>query len=93
VADLSSLLLSEESPDTTVRRVADLMVRTIPSCDAVGVTLLQDAQARYPRGHRCLANEVDHYQYDIGEGPCLQAVRAVAQEVVSAVTRGENLQV
>lgn len=36
VADLSSLLLSEEDQQTTLRRVGDLAVRSINGCDAVG---------------------------------------------------------
>ena len=75
VADLSSLLLSEESLDTTLQRVADLTVRTIPRCDAVGVTLMNNGDLSTHAATGGLVYEVDHYQYDIDQGPCLQAVR------------------
>lgn len=75
VADLSSLLLSEESLDTTLQRVADLTVRTIPRCDAVGVTLMSNGDLSTHAATGGLVYEVDHYQYDIDQGPCLQAVR------------------
>ena len=39
--ELAQLLLSEETLETTLQRVADLSVRTIPGCDSAGVTLPQ----------------------------------------------------
>jgi len=74
VADLSGLLLSEENQETTLRRVSDLAVRSIASCDAVGVTLFVDGKATTRAATGGLVYEVDHYQYDIGEGPCLSTM-------------------
>ncbi|MGH8904219.1 MAG: ANTAR domain-containing protein [Egibacteraceae bacterium] len=75
LADLSGLLLTEESLETTLRRVANLAVRTISGCDAVGVTLFEDGKLTTRAATGGLVYEVDNYQYDIDEGPCLQAVR------------------
>ncbi|HET7486478.1 MAG TPA: GAF and ANTAR domain-containing protein [Acidimicrobiales bacterium] len=74
VADLSGLLLAEETQETTLRRVSDLAVRSIASCDAVGMTLFVDGQPTTRAATGGLVYEVDHYQYDINEGPCLQTV-------------------
>ena len=74
VADLSGLLLSEEDQETTLRRVADLAVRGIGDCEAVGVTLFDGDKATTRAATGGLVYEVDHYQYDIGEGPCLTAI-------------------
>jgi transcriptional regulator with GAF, ATPase, and Fis domain len=74
LADLSGLLLTEESLETTLRRVADLAVRSIAACDAVGVTLFEDSKPTTRAATGGLVYEVDNYQYDIGEGPCLQSV-------------------
>lgn len=74
VADLSGLLLSEEDQETTMRRVSDLAVRSIGDCDAVGVTLFTGGKATTRAATGGLVYEIDHYQYDIGEGPCLQAI-------------------
>lgn len=74
VAELSGLLLSEEDQETTLRRVADLAVRSIPGCDAVGVTLLTEGVASTHAATSGLVYDVDRYQYEIGDGPCLQAV-------------------
>src|SRR5688500_14093807 len=74
VADLSGLLLSKEDQETTLKRVADLAVRCIVDCDAVGVTLFRDGAAVTRAATGGLVYEIDHYQYDIGEGPCLSAI-------------------
>jgi len=74
IADLSSLLLTEESLETTLRRVADLAVRSIVGCDAVGVTLFEDGRPSTRAATGGLVYEVDNYQYEIGEGPCVQTV-------------------
>ncbi len=75
VADLSGLLLSEEDQETTLRRVADLAVRSITDCDAVGVTLFRAGKATTRAATGGLVYEIDHYQYDIREGPCLSAIQ------------------
>jgi GAF domain-containing protein len=75
LADLSGLLLTEESLETTLRRVADMAVRSITGCDAVGVTLFEDGKPTTRAATGGLVYEVDNYQYHIDEGPCLQSVR------------------
>jgi len=74
VADLSSLLLCEEDQETTLRRVSDLAVRSIGGCDAVAVTLKDTHRPTTKAATGGLVYEVDTYQYEIGEGPCLEAV-------------------
>jgi GAF domain-containing protein len=72
--ELAHLLISEESVETTLARVARLAARTIDDCDAAGVTLVT------PRGYITAANTdertlaVDRGQYDRGDGPCLTAI-------------------
>jgi len=74
VADLSGLLLAEEDQETTLRRVGDLAVRSITNCDSAGVTINQGPTPVTQAATGGLVYEVDNYQYDIGEGPCLHAV-------------------
>jgi GAF domain-containing protein len=76
--ELSHLLVSEESVQTTLQRVVDLAAQTIDGCDAAGVTL--DDHKGYMTAaytdERTLA--VDRGQYELDEGPCLQAMRDMA---------------
>lgn len=73
--ELAHLLVSEETVDATLERIANLAARTIDDCDAAGVTLYLDG--RYVTAahtdERTLA--VDDGQYKLDEGPCLQAMR------------------
>lgn len=75
LADMSGLLLSTESLETTLSRVAALAVRCIAGCDAVGATLFENGRPTTRAATGGLVYEVDHYQYDIDDGPCLSAVR------------------
>lgn len=75
LSELSGLLLDEESVQTTLQRIADLAVRTIPGCVGAGVTLLA-ADSWSTAVHTGLAVvEVDQSQYSAGDGPCLTALR------------------
>lgn len=71
LSTLSSLLVSEESTETTLRRVADLAHTTFGSCDGDGVTLAKEEKAVTAACSTDLAGEVDAAQYVNGEGPCL----------------------
>ena len=73
--ELAHLLVSEESVDTTLERIAALAARTIDDCDAAGVTLFLDGKymTAAHTDERTLA--VDNGQYERDHGPCLQAMR------------------
>ncbi len=75
VAELADMLLGEEHVDTTLRRVADLAVATLPSCDAAGVSIAHDGQITTSVATSDIALRVDSHQYAEEEGPCLQALR------------------
>jgi GAF domain-containing protein len=74
IAELAQLLLAEENLETTLRRVADLSVETVPGCDATGVSLAHDGQVTTSVASGDLALRVDSHQYTTGEGPCLAAI-------------------
>jgi len=74
IAELAQLLLAEENFETTLRRVADLSVETVPGCDATGVSLVHDGQVTTSVASGDLALRADSHQYTTGEGPCLAAI-------------------
>ena len=45
-------------------------MRSSANCGAVGVTLFVDGKATTRAATGGLVYEVDHYQYDISDGPC-----------------------
>lgn len=75
LTDLAGLLVDEETLDDSLNRIVRLAVRTIPGCDAAGVTLVRGERPRTAAYTDERTLEVDRDQYDIGEGPCLDAIR------------------
>lgn len=73
---LSGLLLDDLDLPQSMRRVAELVVDAVPSCDLASVTLLE--VGREPRTVAATApgaRAIDEAQYAIGDGPCLRAAR------------------
>ena len=75
VAELSGLLLQEESLEETLQRVVDVAVRTLPGCAAASVTLLHEGRFSTAAYTVPWMLDVDRGQYDTGVGPCLDAAR------------------
>jgi GAF domain-containing protein len=75
IADLSQHLLSEETIEMVLHRVAGLAVGVLPSCDACGVSLVTEGRVSTRVATDSMAERVDLHQYTVGEGPCLDAVR------------------
>jgi PAS domain-containing protein len=74
LADAAVDLAQQDSPSLALQHVV-AHARSVPGCDEAGITLVR------PRGHVDspvttgeLAAACDQLQYDLGEGPCLQAV-------------------
>lgn len=78
---LNDYLYAGGSPDTALHRLVDLAVDSVPGCDWAAVTAWPRGKA--PRSLACsskTALAVDELQYELREGPCMQA--AVDSEVV-----------
>lgn len=75
LTELSGLLLGGETLEQTLQRVVRLAVRTVPGCDAAGVTLLTAGRPSTAAASDERVLPVDQAQYDAGEGPCLDAAR------------------
>ena len=88
--ELNELLIDAESLDITLRRVADLAVRTISGCDGAGCTLTISGQPTTSGATEEWVLEIDKDQYIAGEGPCLEALeggKVVLCEDISTETR------
>lgn len=60
----------------TLQSVIDLAVETIPACDWAGVTVRRGKKLMTPAATGAVVTEVDQLQYDLAEGPCIDAVWA-----------------
>lgn len=76
LAELSGLLLSEETVDSTLHRVAVLASHLLPGADAASVTVAgPDGKPSTASSTQDLASQLDAEQYRLEEGPCLAALR------------------
>ena len=75
LAELSGLLVEHGTLETVLRRVAELAVTAIGSCDACGVSLVHGNRVSSTVATDDVARRVDDHQYRIDQGPCLQAAR------------------
>jgi GAF domain-containing protein len=73
-ARMSGLLLSRETVDTAVDFVASLAAEVVTGSVGAGVSLVDEAGWRTTRAASDpLVERADQAQYDLDEGPCLQA--------------------
>lgn len=87
MSELSGLLLSDATLDATLYRVCELAIRAIPNGEAVGLALIENGRAQTSAATSGVVYDVDSYQYDIGEGPCLSAIRdGTTYEIESMAT-------
>jgi GAF domain-containing protein len=73
LGDLARLVVTEDSLDATLRRVAELATHEIDGCDMAGITLMRDGKPVTAAFTDAVAPEIDTAQYKTGSGPCLQA--------------------
>jgi GAF domain-containing protein len=72
-AELSKIMLGENSLDETLGRIAALARDTVPDIDEVSVTLVDRDKAKTVVFTGQLAMHLDERQYENGVGPCLDA--------------------
>jgi GAF domain-containing protein len=82
---LSRLLLSEETLEDTLGRVAGLACRTLEACDIASVTMINDGRPSTPVQTDPAVSALDAAQYRSERGPCLEAysVRQVVRGTIS----------
>jgi GAF domain-containing protein len=88
--ELHELLLSEETLDSTLQRVAQLASASVAGCDSAGVTIAEGAKAYTAAATDEFTLKIDHDQYQNDEGPCLEALsrgKVVAADDIGAEAR------
>lgn len=74
-AHLTQRLLADDDAQATLQRVVDLAVKTIDSCDYAGVSIRHGrSELDTPAWTDEIAIRSDQLQYELGEGPCVDAV-------------------
>ena len=73
-ADLAVTLFSVASVEEALERLTATAVAVLPGCDAASVTLSDGRRHWTPVATDDLAVRFDAAQYDLGHGPCLEAL-------------------
>jgi hypothetical protein len=90
-AGIAQRLLASTSERPTVRRVVELAVETVPACHYAGVSLRHsNGRVDTPACTDDLVAKADALQYELQEGPCLDAIRADELYVVEDLASDER---
>lgn len=81
--ELALLILDQESTQTVLQRVVDLVVRVMPRGSDASITVLRNDQATTAAFTGQRARDLDETQYGRGYGPCVEA--AVGNQLVEVV--------
>jgi GAF domain-containing protein len=74
-ARISQELAGEPHGDETVQRVVELAVQTVPGCDFCGISMrMSDGKIETPASTAEVVDQADQLQYELAEGPCLDAI-------------------
>jgi GAF domain-containing protein len=71
--ELGQLLLADQTTQSVLQRVVDLVQQAMPTGAEVSITLVRDEQATTAAFTGQLADDLDETQYARGHGPCLEA--------------------
>jgi GAF domain-containing protein len=74
LSELAGLLMATRSFEDLMQRIADLAARTVSAAATCGITLSQDGHVVTVASADALARLLDEQQYELDEGPCLQAL-------------------
>src|SRR3954471_20818700 len=73
-ARISQRLLAEPESERTLQSVVDLAVDSIDGCDYAGISMRHRNRVETPALTDPLVAQLDGWQYELSEGPCLDAV-------------------
>jgi GAF domain-containing protein len=88
-AEISRVLLAEPDVQRTLDKICVFLVGTVAGCDHAVVTLVRNHDLSSPASSDDVGPVVDAIQLDVGDGPCLEAIRE-HQTVVTDDLATEN---
>jgi GAF domain-containing protein len=74
LSELAGLLMATESFEDLMQRIAELSARTVAGASTCGITLAQDGHVITVASADPLARLLDEQQYELDQGPCLEAL-------------------
>jgi GAF domain-containing protein len=93
LTELAGLLMATSSFEDLMQSVADLSGRAVPAASTCGITLSENGHIITVASADALARLLDEQQYEVDDGPCLQALRTgqvVLSDDLSRETRWDG---
>lgn len=81
LSEIARLFLTEENQTATLAKITEVAVELIDGCESAGIDIIEDGKIFAVAATSHLASLIDDIQVEVGEGPCLSALRE--KEVVS----------
>jgi GAF domain-containing protein len=86
--EVARLLAGETNVKGVLRRIVEAANRVVPGADLVSVTLRSPSGYTTPAETDALATRLDEIQYELDEGPCVEATRAAGLGVTFCADLG-----
>ena len=93
LTELAGLLMATSSFEDLMQSIADLSGRAVPAASTCGITLSENGHVITVASADPLARLLDEQQYEVEDGPCLQALRTgqvVLSDDLSTETRWDG---
>lgn len=74
IADIARSLSAEPSVLATLQRIVDVAAETIDGCEGAGLLLVSKREIVVGAWSNKLVHEIEEMEYEIGEGPCIDAI-------------------
>jgi GAF domain-containing protein len=82
LADAVRELGEQEDPPHTLERLVEIAPEFFDGCDYVGVSVVERSAIRTPVATTEKLRELDESQFELGQGPCREAIRSVPTVMV-----------
>lgn len=89
-AEIARTLFAERTVERTLQRIVDFAQATVVACDAASISLLTGDTIATPVCSDPIALEIDRFQYEFNEGPCLDAITTVPTLYSSDLTSDDR---
>ena len=73
--EVARLLAGHESLQATLNKMVELAVEHLDGCEFAGISLVRGREIESPASSNDIPRIVDKIQEEVGEGPCLEAIR------------------
>jgi transcriptional regulator with GAF, ATPase, and Fis domain len=74
-AEISGVLLAEPDVQRTLDKMCELLVDTVEGCDHAVVTVVSNHHLESPASSDDVGPAVDAIQFEVDDGPCVEAIR------------------